>query len=53
MNIPGLNENRITYIEDIFSLITKIDIIFEIMVFNSISISSDYILKFKKINSKN
>ena len=54
MDIPGLNENNATYIEDIFSVITIDDILFEIMVFNSTSIDSDNILKiFEKFNQKN
>lgn len=54
MDIPGLNENNATYIEDIFSLITINDILFEIMVFDSTSIGSDNILKiFEKLNQKN
>ena len=54
MDIPGLNENNATYIEDIFSVITIDDILFEIMVFNSTSIDSDNILKiFEKLNQKN
>lgn len=54
MDIPGLNENSSTYIEDIFSLITIDDIFFEIMVFDSISIGSDNILNiFKKWIDKN
>ena len=54
MDIPGLNENNATYIEDIFSVITIDDILFEIMVFDSTSIGSDNILKiFEKLNQKN
>ena len=54
MNIPGFNEKSATYIEDILFLITKIDILFEIMVFDYISFSSDNILNiFKKYNDKN
>ena len=53
MDIPGLNENNSTYIEDIFSVITINDILFEIMVFDSTSIGSDNILKiFEKLNEK-
>ena len=54
MDIPGLNENNSTYIEDIFSLITINDILFEIMIFDSTSIGSDNILDiFKKLEKKN
>lgn len=54
MDIPGLNENSTTYIDDIFSLITMNDILFEIMVFDSTSIGSDNILNiFKKLKDKN
>ena len=54
MDIPGLNENNTTYIEDIFSTITINDILFEIFVFDSTSIGSDNILKiFKKLENKN
>ena len=44
MDIPGLKENNTTYIQDIFSLITMNEILFEIMVFDSTSIGSDNIL---------
>ena len=54
MDIPGLNENNATYIEDIFSVITLNEILFEIMIFDSTSIGSDNILKiFEKLNQKN
>ena len=54
MDIPGLNENNSNYIEDIFSLITINDILFEIIVFDSTSIGSDNILNiFKKLEKKN
>ena len=54
MDIPGLNENKANYIEYIFSIITKNDILFEIMVFDSTSIGSDNILIiFQKLNEKN
>ena len=44
MDIPGLNENETNYINDIVSLITLDQIIFEIVVFDSTSIGSDNIL---------
>lgn len=54
MDIPGLNENNSTYIEDIFSLITFDDILFEIMVFDSTSIGGDNILNiFQALEKKN
>jgi len=53
MDIPGLNENETTYIQDIFSLITYDDILFEIMVFDSTSIGSDNILDiFKELHKR-
>jgi GTPase Era involved in 16S rRNA processing len=54
MDIPGLNENGSTYIQDIFSLITYDDILFEIFVFDSTSIGSDNILDiFKDLYKRN
>lgn len=54
MDIPGLNENETTYIQDIFSLITYDDILFEIMVFDSTSIGPYNILDiFKELNKRN
>jgi GTPase Era involved in 16S rRNA processing len=54
MDIPGLNENKTNYIEDIFSLITINDILFEIMIFDSTCIGSDNILDiFKELEKKN
>ena len=44
MDIPGLNENENSYIEEIFSLITLDDIKFEIIVFNSRYKDSDNLL---------
>ena len=44
MDIPGLNENNSNYIQNIFSLITLNDILFQIMIFDSTSIGSDNIL---------
>ena len=44
MDIPGLNENKSSYIDIIFSLLTLDDIKLEIMVFDSTSIGSDNIL---------
>ena len=44
MDIPGLNENETNYVEEIFSLITIEQILFEIVVFDSTSIGSDNIL---------
>jgi GTPase Era involved in 16S rRNA processing len=53
MDIPGLNEDKKNYIEDIFSLISLKDILFEIMIFDSTNIGSDSILKiFRKIEKK-
>ena len=54
MDIPGLNENENTYIQDIFSLITYDDILFEIIVFDSTSIGSDNILDiFQELHKRN
>ena len=54
MDIPGLNENKSSYIEIIFSLLTLDDIKFEIMVFDSTCIGSDNILNIiKKLEEKN
>ena len=54
MDIPGLNENKSSYIDIIFSLISLDDILFEIFVFDSTSFCSDSILNiFKKLNEKN
>ena len=44
MDIPGLNENKSSYIDIIFSLLTLDDIAFEIIIFDSTSIGSDNIL---------
>ena len=53
MDIPGLNENKSSYIEIIFSLLTLDDIKFEIMVFDSTCIGSDNILNIiKKLEEK-
>lgn len=43
MDIPGLNENDQNYVEDIFSLISYNDILFEIIIFDSTNIGSDNI----------
>ena len=48
MDIPGLNENKTSYIDYIFSLININDILFEIIVFDSTSIGSDNILNIIK-----
>ena len=54
MDIPGLNENETTYIQDIFSLITYDDILFEIMVFDSTSIDSDNVKEiFNELHKRN
>ena len=53
MDIPGLNENKNSYIEIIFSLININDILFEIMVFDSTSIDSDNTMNiFKALKEK-
>ena len=53
MDIPGLNENKTSYIDYIFSLININDILFEIIVFDSTSIGSDNILNIiKGLNEK-
>ena len=53
MDIPGLNENKNSYIEEIFSLITLDEIKFEIIVFDSNSIGSDDIMNIiKKLEEK-
>lgn len=54
MDIPGLNENDNEYIENIFSLITINDILFEIIIFDSTNISSDDTLSIlKSLKNKN
>ena len=54
MDIPGLNENDSEYIENIFSLITINDILFEIILFDSTNISSDDTLSIiKSLKNKN
>ena len=54
MDIPGLNEGDKNYIEDIFSLISYNDILFEIIIFDSTNIGSDNILKiFNSLEDKN
>ena len=54
MDIPGLNENKTTYIEDIFSIIKLKDILFEIFVFDSNNIGSDKVLDiFEELEKKN
>lgn len=53
MDIPGLNEYKTTYIDDIFSLISIDDILFEIIVFDSEHIDSDNIVNIiKEIGGK-
>ena len=54
MDIPGLNEYGATYIETIFSLININDILFEIMIFDSLKIGQQNILDiFKNLENKN
>jgi len=54
MDIPGLNENNSDYIENIFSLITINDILFQIIIFDSTNICSDDILFIlKSLKNKN
>ena len=54
MDIPGLNENNSSYIENIFSLISTNDILFEIIIFDTTSFQSDSILNiFRKLKEKN
>ena len=53
MDIPGLNEKDTNYIDIIFSLINKKNILFEIIVFDSNTIKSDNILNiFKSLEKK-
>lgn len=53
MDIPGLNEDDSIYIEEIFSVITKENILFEIMIFDSNDSSSDKISDiFEKLEEK-
>ena len=53
MDIPGLNEYNTTYIDDIFSLISIDDILFEIIVFDSEHLDSDNIVNIiKEIGGK-
>ena len=53
MDIPGLNEYKTTYIDDIFSLIPIDDILFEIIVFDAEHIDSDNIVNIiKEIGGK-
>lgn len=44
MDIPGLNEVNTNYIDDIFSIITLKNILFEIFIFDATSFQSDNIL---------
>ena len=53
MDIPGLNEKTGKYINIIFSLISLIDIKFEIIIFDATSISSDNIINIIKKLEKN
>ena len=54
MDVPGLNENKTSYIENIFSLISTDDILFEIVVFDSTSFQSDSILNiFRRLKERN
>ena len=54
MDIPGLNEKGTTYLDDIFTLLTINDILFEIVVFDSTKIGSQSIFKiFEKLQNKN
>ena len=53
MDIPGLNEDKSSYIEIIFSILTLDDINFEIILFDSTCIGSDNILNiFKRLEEK-
>lgn len=53
MDIPGLNEDKSSYIEIIFSILTLDDIKFEVIVFDSTCIGSDNILSiFKRLDEK-
>ena len=53
MDIPGLNEDNSLYIDEIFSVITKENILFEIMIFDSNDSSSDKISDiFEKLEEK-
>ena len=49
IDMPGLNETGVNYIEIIFSLIKKDNILFEIILLDSSSIGSDSILRMLKI----
>ena len=53
MDIPGLNEKTGKYINIIFSLISLIDIKFEIIIFDATSIGSDNIINIIKKLEKN
>ena len=53
MDIPGLNENRNSYMDIIFSIITLDDIKFEIIIFDSTCIGQDNIINIlKKLDQK-
>ena len=54
LDVPGLNEYKNNYIDIIFSVITFEDIFFEIIIFDSTSISSDNIFNIiKNLERKN
>ena len=54
MDIPGLNEAKANYIEDIFSIINLNNILFEIFIFDSNSFQSDKMLDIiKNLDKKN
>ena len=54
MDIPGLDENKSSYIDIIFPLISIEDILFEIFIFDSTSFCSDSVLTiFKRLQEKN
>ena len=53
MDIPGLNENKNSYMDIIFSIITLDDIKFEIIIFDSTCIGQDNIINIlKKLDQK-
>ena len=48
MDIPGLNEKKSTYLEDIFSIITLNNILFQIVIFDSQYIEQDNMINILK-----
>ena len=48
MDIPGLNEKKSTYLEDIFSIITLNNILFQIVIFDSQYLEQDNMINILK-----